>query len=95
MTSLSLSLEAALSSPSRLGWHYNTRNGEGPDHVVVADTSEVIGCVTVENGGGQRFPLSRAMIDKFASPAGMIWDGTLRAFIPLSIPCDETASSPS
>ncbi len=82
MTSLSLSLEAALSSPSRLGWHYNTRNGEGPDHQVVSDTSEITGCVTVENGGGQRFPLGRAMIDQFAAPAGMIWDAASRAFVP-------------
>lgn len=76
-------LEAALAFPSRIGWHYNTRNSDGPDHRVVADSSDIDGCVTVENGGGQRFPLDRALIDRFAAPPGLTWDDALRAFVPL------------
>lgn len=77
----SLRLEEALAMPSRLGWHYNIRNGEGPDHVVVSDTSDLPGCVTVRNGGGQTFPLARNMIDQFAAPPGRIWDDRRQGFV--------------
>lgn len=77
----SLRLEEALAMPSRLGWHYNIRNGEGPDHVVVSDASDLPGCVTVRNGGGQTFPLARKMIDQFAAPPGRIWDDRQQGFV--------------
>lgn len=76
-----MTLEDAKAADSRVGWHYNTRNGEGPDHVVISDTSTIPGCVTVRNGGGQTFPLDRNTIDNFAAPAGMIWDRQSERFI--------------
>lgn len=75
-----MSLGAALSAPSRVGWHYNTCNGEGPDHRVISDTNPVPGCVTVQNGSGQTFPVDRGLIDKFAAPEGMIWNRDRQAF---------------
>lgn len=75
-----MSLEAALSTPSRLGWHYNTCNGEGPDHHVISDSSHIPGCVTVQNGSGQTFPVDRSLIDEFAAPEGLIWNRDMQAF---------------
>ena len=55
---------------------------EGPEHCsfvagdpafsilrVVSDDAEAPGCVTVENAGGQRFPVPASLIDAIAAPA--------------------------
>lgn len=78
--------------PNYIGWWYAT----GPDkpfapndpafnvHRVVADDSDKTGCVTIRNGYGETFPLSRDLIAQIGSPAGMIWDGGKRAYVPLT-----------
>lgn len=79
-------------NPNYLGWWYAT----GPDkpfapsdpafniHRVVADDSATTGCVTIRNACGQTFALSRDLIAKIGSPAGMIWDSSQRAYVPLA-----------
>jgi len=67
---------------SRVGWCYNTYNGDSADHVVVSETSDVIGCVTVRNGAGQLIPVERSMIDMFAAPPGMTWSRDAQRYIP-------------
>ncbi len=37
-------------------------------HTVVADESTLPGCVLVENGAGQRFPVHKDLIDQIAAP---------------------------
>jgi hypothetical protein len=36
-------------------------------HRVVSDESGTLGCVLIENGGGQRFPVPESLIDEVAS----------------------------
>ena len=64
-------------APTRVGRWY----ADGPDrvfvpgdpafriHRVVADDADVRGCVTVENAGGQRFPVPTSLIDAISAPA--------------------------
>jgi hypothetical protein len=66
---------------TRVGWRYNTSNGDGPDHEVVSDTSDITGCVTVKNGAGQLFPVERSLIDMFAAPPGMTWNSDAQRYI--------------
>lgn len=37
-------------------------------HWVVSDTATAAGCVTVENGAGQRFPVPASLVDRIAVP---------------------------
>ncbi len=62
---------------SRVGMWYATGpadkafNADDPDwniHTVVSDGSEVPGHVTVENGGGQRFPVAISLVDDIGEP---------------------------
>jgi hypothetical protein len=66
-----------MSNESFVGWWYAT----GPAgkefspadpsfniHRVVSDTADLEGCVTVENAGGDRFPLERLSLKRIARP---------------------------
>jgi len=64
---------------TRVGRWYATGPGDRPFtpddpafHVyrVVADDAAVLGCVTVENAAGQRFPAPINLVDAIAAPAG-------------------------
>lgn len=66
-----------MTATSLIGWWYASGPADrefSPDdpefnvHRVVANTSDVPGCVTVQNGGGQRFPVERALVEKIAAP---------------------------
>ena len=62
---------------TRVGWWYATGPADQEYypghpafnlHTVVSDESPVVGCVTVENSGGQRFPIANILIEEIASP---------------------------
>lgn len=67
---------------SRVGWQYSATDGSGQNHRVISDTSTVEGCVTVEDGAGQRFPVERALVDMFATPPGMTWNRSAGRYVP-------------
>lgn len=67
---------------SRVGWQYNATDGSGQNHRVISDTSAVEGCVTVENGAGQCFPVERSLVDMFATPPGMTWCRSADRYVP-------------
>ncbi len=48
---------------------------------VVADKSEFPEHVTVENGGGQRFPVALSLIEAIASPPGHMYSRIEREFV--------------
>jgi len=50
-------------------------------HTVVSDKSEFPEHVTVENGGGQRFPVALSLIEAIASPPGHMYSLTERKFV--------------
>jgi len=50
-------------------------------YTVVADKSEFPAHVTVENGGGQRFPVALSLIEAIASPPGHMYSHTERKFV--------------
>lgn len=66
-----------MTNESYLGWWYATGPADkkfSPTdsafniHRVVSDTAEMTGCVTVENAGGQRFPLELLLLKRIARP---------------------------
>jgi hypothetical protein len=50
-------------------------------HTVISDESEYPGCVLVENGARQRFPVPLSLIDQVASPKGHVYSRTERKFV--------------
>jgi len=50
-------------------------------HTVVSDKSEFADHVTVENGGGQQFPVVLSLIEEIASPPGHMYSRTERKFV--------------
>ena len=75
---------------SRVGFWYATgpakteyRPGDAAFslHTVVSDKSEFPEHVTVENGGGQQFPVALSLIEEIASPPGHMYSRTERKFI--------------
>ena len=75
---------------SRVGFWYATgpakteyRPGDAAFslHTVVSDKSEFPEHVTVENGGGQRFPVALSLIEAIASPPGHMYSRTERKFV--------------
>lgn len=73
----------ALTSPSRVGWHYNTNDGQGPDHTVIRDTSRTSGCVVVQPPAGNPFPLPKYLVDEIAAPPGMTWAPDRNGYVAL------------
>lgn len=62
---------------SYIGWWYATGPADqefSPSnpafniHTVISDTSDVKSAVTVENAGGQRFPLELSLVERIALP---------------------------
>lgn len=61
---------------TRIGMWYATGPADKPFdaadpewnvHRVVADDAGYVGCVMVENGAGQRFPVAGSLIDRIAA----------------------------
>lgn len=72
-----------MTEPSYIGYWYATgpadRQFSPGDpafsiHYVVSGTSDVPGCVTIQNPGGQRFPLSRTLLERLGPfpPSDMV-----------------------
>jgi hypothetical protein len=55
-------------------------------HTVVSDKSQFVAHVTVENAGGQRFPVPCSLIDEIASPAGHIYSRSEQKFVKMEEP---------
>ncbi len=56
---------ATSSNGSLVGYRYSAGR---VDHTVISDSSEIEGCVTVRNAGGQCFPVQADLIRDFAQP---------------------------
>ena len=79
-----------MAAETRVGYWYTT----GPSdkeysavdpafnlHTVVSYKSQFVAHVTVENAGGQRFPIPYSLIDEIAAPPGQIYSHSEQKFV--------------